>query len=44
MTPFADFGIALEVTVRTDSSAAIGIVRRVGLGKLSRLNVRYLWL
>ena len=44
MTLLADFGVAVEVTVHTDASAAIGIVRRAGLGKLRHLNVRYLWL
>ena len=40
----ADFGVAISVTVHTDASAAIGIVRRAGLGKLRHLNVRYLWI
>ena len=44
MTMLADFGITVDVTVHTDASAAIGIVRRAGLGKLRHLNVRYLWL
>ena len=44
MTMLADFGTAVECTVHTDASAAIGIVRRAGLGKLRHLNVRYLWL
>ena len=38
-----DFGVAVSVTVHTDASATICIVRRAGLGKLRRLNVRYLW-
>ena len=38
-----DFGVAVRVTVHTDARAAIGIVRRAGLGKLRHLNVRYLW-
>ena len=38
-----DFGVAVSVTVHTDASAAIGIVRRAGLGKLRHLNFRYLW-
>ena len=42
MTLIADFGISLYATVHTDASAAIGIVRRTGLAKLRRLNVRYL--
>ena len=44
MTLMEDFGIPTAVTVHTDASAAIGIVRRAGLGKLRHLNVRYLWL
>ena len=43
MALLSDFGIAVNVTVHTDASAAIGIVRRAGLGKLRHLNVRYLW-
>ena len=43
MTMLADFGTAVECTVHTDASAAIGIVRRAGFGKLRHLNVRYLW-
>ena len=40
----ADFGVELSATVHTDASAAIGILRRKGLGKIRHLNVRYLWL
>ena len=43
MTLLADFGFTVSVTVHTDASAAIGIVRRAGIGKLRHLNVRYLW-
>ena len=43
MTLLADFGLTVSVTVHTDASAAIGIVRRAGIGKLRHLNVRYLW-
>ena len=39
-----DFGVYVTATVHADASAAIGIVRRAGLGKLRHLNVRYLWL
>ena len=38
-----DFGVAVSVTVHTDASAAIGIVRRAGLGKLRHFNLQYLW-
>ena len=44
MTLLEDFGIKIRSTFHTDASAAIGIVRRAGLGKLRHLNVRYLWL
>ena len=44
MTLISDFGTNLNAIVHTDDSAAIGIVRRTGLGKLCHLNVRYLWL
>ena len=42
MTLMEDLGVPTSVTVHTDASAAIGIVRRAGLGKLRHLNVRYL--
>ena len=42
MSLLGDFGVAVSVTIHTDASAAIGIVRRAGLGKLRHLNVRYL--
>ena len=44
MTLFEDFGVTTRAVLHTDASAAIGIVRRAGLGKLRHLNVRYLWL
>ena len=44
MSLLDDLGQASETTLYTDASAAIGIVRRSGLGKLRHLNVRYLWL
>jgi hypothetical protein len=44
MSLLEDFGVVVSATVHTDASAAIGIVRRAGLGKLRHLNVRYLWL
>ena len=39
----ADLGIALEVEIRTDATAAIGICRRRGLGKVRHLDVADLW-
>ena len=44
MTMLLDLGAEANATVHADASAAIGIVRRTGLGKLRHLNVRYLWL
>ena len=40
---FADLGIALQVRVWTDSSAAIGICSRQGLGKLRHIDTQALW-
>ena len=40
----ADFGEQLDGTVYSDSSAALGIVIRTGLGKLRHIRVQYLWL
>ena len=39
-----DLGFALPVRVWTDSSAAIGIVNREGLGRTGHIQVQYLWL
>ena len=40
-----DFGMELEVTIFTDSTAAIGIVHRSGLGGRTRhIQVQHLWL
>ena len=44
MTLLEDFSLRTRSVLHTDASAAIGIVRRAGLGKLLHLNVRYLWL
>ena len=40
----ADLGVTMPVTCFTDSSAAIGIASRQGLGKLRHLDVHTLWL
>ena len=40
----ADLGSQISCKVRADSSAAIGIAFRSGLGKLRHLNVQYLWI
>ena len=44
MTLLEDFRFKTRATLHADASAAIGIVRRAGFGKLRHLNVRYLWL
>ena len=41
---FADLGIKLQVRVWTDSSAAIGICSRQGLGKLRHIDTQALWI
>ena len=43
MSLLSDFGVSIGVMIHTDASAAIGIVRRAGMGKLRHLNVRYRW-
>ncbi len=39
-----DYGLAAAACVRTDSSAALGIVKRTGLGKTRHIQVQYLWI
>ena len=39
-----DIGLHASVTLYSDSSAARGIIHRVGLGKLRHLETGYLWL
>ena len=39
MSLLADFGVELTGAMHTDASAAIGIIRRKGLGKMRDLNV-----
>ena len=39
----ADLGIKVELEVLTDATAAIGICRRRGLGKIRHLHVADLW-
>ena len=40
----ADLGIVLQVEIFTDATAAIGICRRRGLGKIRHLHVSDLWI
>ena len=39
----ADWGITASIKVCSDSSAAIGISNRLGLGQTRHLSVRHLW-
>ena len=39
-----DLGMEASIQLHTDSSAALGIINRAGLGKLRHLEVGYLWL
>ena len=39
----ADMGIDLKIVVHTDSSAAMGIVQRAGVGRVRHLDVAQLW-
>ena len=40
---FKDLGMSAKIAVRSDATAAIGIVSRVGLGKVRHLSVSDLW-
>ncbi len=44
MSLAADLGVSMHCMVRTDASAALGIIQRQGLGKLRHVNVQYLWI
>ena len=39
-----DLGIKVDAMIRSDASAALGIVSREGLGKLRHIDVQYLWI
>ena len=39
----SDWNIPVEVRIRSDSSAAIGISNRLGLGQTRHISVRHLW-
>ena len=39
-----EMGIEIPITIRSDASAAIGIVMRRGLGKIRHIDVTQLWL
>ena len=44
MSMMAGFGEAVEATVCSDASAAIGIAHRQGLGKTRHIEVQYFWI
>ena len=39
-----DSGIALKLDVRSDATAALGIARRLGIGKIRHLDTSLLWI
>ena len=39
-----DFGQIFQTTVHTDSTAAMGIVHRKGLGRTRHIEVQYIWI
>ena len=39
-----DLGVEVKVRMRTDASAAIGMVKRRGVGKVRRIEVKELWI
>ena len=43
MSVAADLGVDVSLTILADSSAAIGICRRTGIGKVRHLAVGQLW-
>ena len=44
MSIAADFGMKINAIVRTDSTAAMGMVHREGLGRTRHIQVQYLWI
>ena len=40
----ADFGVALKLRLRIDSSASIGVCNRKGAGRIRHISTRTLWL
>jgi hypothetical protein len=44
MSMMVDFGITMNGEIRSDASAALGIIGRNGLGKLRHLDTSYLWI
>ena len=44
MTQFKEWGTEVNGIIRTDASAALGMVHRQGLGKTRHIDVQYLWI
>ena len=44
MSMLCDMSMVMQGRIGCDSSAAIGIASRLGLGKLRHLKVQYLWI
>ena len=40
---YSDFGLSMQLEVRSDATAAIGMVSRLGLGRVRHLAVSDLW-
>ena len=43
MSLWKDLGVVLSSHLLADASAALGILKRRGLGKITHLNTNYLW-
>ena len=43
-TMLKEIGVNIEVRISTDASAAVGIVRRRGLGRVRHIDVSQLWI
>ena len=41
---FRDFGLQTRLLLRCDANAAVGITRRLGLGRIGHLTVSDLWI
>ena len=44
MTQFKEWGAEINGIIRTDASAAMGMVHRQGLGRTRHIDVQYLWI
>jgi hypothetical protein len=43
VSTYRDFGVIVEASVLGDANAALGIIRRKGIGKMRHLNTNLLW-